>query len=239
MQDPRGFCYGVDAVILAGYTHRWTKDTAVRPKRLCDLGTGTGVVPLILSHKTGIPEIVGVELLKENCDLALETADINGLGDRMHFVNGDVQNIVPGSDILSSLGGGGSFDIVTSNPPYFPIGSGEVNRGQSKGLARHEVQGGLRDFVTAAATLLKDKGSFFMVHRPERLVDIVRCSTDLGLEPKRMKLFSGHRDERANLLIVQFVKGGGRQLTVEGQGFVRKEDGGFSSEILSLYEKDK
>lgn len=226
-QDPDEFCYGTDAVILAHEASRSAmalrKDCAI-----ADLGTGTGIVPLILSQKTAAGRIMGIEVQERSFRLAERNGEENGLSGRVSFVMGNVRDVSPGY--------GGEFDIVTSNPPYTAGGEGIESGNDAKAIARHEILGTLDDFLKAAAFMLKDKGEFYMIHRPGRIVDICAGCRKYGLEPKEMTFISGKPGEKPNLLLIKCVKNGGRNLRVLAPFAVRNDDGSFSERMLKCYE---
>lgn len=228
-QHPEEFCYGVDAVLLADFA----AGGAEKKKQTCrimDLGTGTGIVPLILSHKTQAAYIAGVEVQENAWRLAEKNRQHNHLTDRLQFFHCDVK----GMD--SSLNG--TFDIVTSNPPYTEGSRGIESSNKAKAIARHETTASLDDFVSAAAALLKDKGDFYLVHRPARLVDICESCRNYGLEPKEMRFISGKPLEKPNIILVHCVKNGKRELRLLEPLYVHNEDGSYAEEILKIYEKN-
>lgn len=237
IQKPEEFCYGVDAVILADFAARCasvslhsnsassTRVTAV------DLGTGTGVIPLILSHKTSWQRLIGVEVQEGSFDRAQRNALLNGMKGRMEFLHGDVKDygVSWGTELASAA------DVVTSNPPYTQSMGGLKCANTAKTIARHETTAGLEDFIRCAAWLLKPRGDFFLVHRPSRLVDICCMARDAGLEPKEMCFVRPNRDAAANILLVHMVKGGGRQLTLMEPLFVYEKDGSYTEKIKECY----
>lgn len=222
-QDDEGFCYGVDAVLLADFSLAGASD------RVIDLGTGTGVVPLIIEAKYSPKEIVGVEKQSGSYELALRNASENGLEGKISFVNADVKDI---RDCFEAE----SFDIVTSNPPYMEGGRGPVSPNRKKYDARTETSAGLEDFISAAAYLLKKGGRFCMVHRPSRLADIIEYSRKYKLEPKRLRMVAPHKGENANIVLIELVKGAGKELTVLPELAVRSEDG-YTEEIEKIYQR--
>ena len=271
LQDPETFCYGVDAVLLAGFAAERLKGRS-RPSRLCDLGTGNGIVPLILSHKTPIGDMWGIEVQEEIWRLAVKNAELNELEGRLHFLHANVRDIrtkpiecrssgrqpeaacrvehaeypmpeeqsepAVQSDILAELGGSGSFDAVTMNPPYTVAGNGLPAGNEARTIARHEVAGSLEDFLRAASVLLKDKGHLFIVHRPSRLIDLCELSRKLRLEPRDMVFVSGKPKEKPNIVLMHCVRNGSRGLRILPELYVREPDGSFSREMLKLYERE-
>ena len=205
IQKPKDFCYGVDAVILADFA---VKNLKRKPETIFDLGTGTGILPLILSHKTEASKIIGVEIQEDSFHRAEKNARYNGLTDRISFINGDIKDCKSGwgSQLKETA------DVIVSNPPYFISGGGIINDLAPKTIARHETTAGLKEFMECASYLLKPRGDFFMVHRPSRLADICCYGRENGLEPKDMCFVSPTADGIPNILLVHFVKGGGKEL---------------------------
>ena len=231
VQDEDAFCYGTDAVLLANMA--CTELQITEEMRICDLGTNTAVIPLIMSARCKAKEIVGVEVQKQAFELAKENLVLNSLTDRLKLVLANVKDI-KGMD--SGLLGAASFDAVTTNPPYMESGRGLVSGNTAKAIARHELLAGLEDFFEAAAFLLNEGGSLFMVHRPARLIDICEESRRFALEPKAIQLVSGKPGGVPNILLMHFVKGGKRQLKWLENISVRNEDGSFTKEVLEAYE---
>lgn len=230
-QCPKEFCYGVDAVLLADFASKSASAQKKKEKcRIMDMGTGTGIVPLILSHKTKAGYIGGIEVQEHSYNLAVKNSEYNGLGDRLHFFHDDVSTFYH-----EELAGG--FDIVTSNPPYTAGSRGIESKNKAKAIARHEITASLDDFVKQAAKLLRDKGDFYMVHRPARLVDICETCRKYRLEPKEMQFISGKPNEIPNILLVHCVKNGNRELKILEPLEVHDENGKYSGKILKIYEK--
>ena len=228
-QAPEEFCYGVDAVLLADFASQ----AAQRRKgcKIMDLGTGTGIVPLILSHKTDAVYIGGLEVQEHSFSLVEKNIAHNGLEDRIFGFHGDVSCFAE-ADAMA-----GQFDVVTTNPPYFVGGGGISSKNPAKSIARHETTGALEDFVRLAAKLLKDKGEFYMVHRPSRLVDICETCRKYKLEPKELRFVSGKPMEKPNILLVHCVKHGNAELRILEPLAVHNDDGSYTNEILKIYEK--
>ena len=178
-------------------------------------------------------EIVGVEVQEQAFELAQENLKLNSLMDRLKLVLANVKDI---KGMESQVLGAESFDVVTTNPPYMESGRGLVSGNTAKAIARHELLAGLEKFLEAAAFLLKDGGSLFMVHRPGRLIDICEASRRFALEPKTIQLVSGKPGGVPNILLMHFVKGGRRQLKWLENISVRNEDGSFTEEVLEAYE---
>lgn len=229
VQEPSEFCYGVDAVILADFAaHHATSPI----NRAVDLGTGTGIIPLILSHKTEAAMIAGLEIQEGSYQRALRNAELNGLDHRICFYKGDVKNAA--KDELRHLLG--QMDAVTSNPPYMEKTGGLKCANDAKSIARHETTAGLEDFMACGAALLKPKGDFFMVHRPSRLADICCFGRKYGLEPKELCFVSPDSRKAPNIILIHCVKGAGRQLRILEPLYVYNEDGTYTDKLRECYK---
>lgn len=234
-QRPGEFCYGVDAVLLADFAAKGggRESTPLqKDKRIIDLGCGTGIVPLILSHKTNFTEIWGLELQDESIQLAKDNITLNQLDERIFLIQGDVSHI--GYTLGSEWKG--SFDAVSTNPPYMAGNRAIPNENRAKHIARHETSGTLEDFVRAASYLLKPRGDFYMVHRPSRLVDILCCCRQYRLEPKAIRFVSPRAGEAPNILLVHCSKNGNPELKVMDPLWVY-DGSGYSEEIEAIYER--
>ncbi len=229
MQDSDEFCYGVDAVMLSDFASKNAGKYGSSCK-IMDLGTGTGIIPLILSHKTDASYIGGVEVQNNSYHLAEQNMKRNSLEDRLHFFHVNVKDFPV--EVYRD-----TFDIVTCNPPYMKGACGITSKNKAKGIARHETLAELKDFVQLAANLLRDKGEFCMVHRPSRLVDICQCCRELHLEPKELVFISGKPMEKPNILLIRCIKNGNRELRIGEPISVHNENGTYSEEILKMYEK--
>jgi len=227
IQDTKEFCYGVDAVILAHFASTLCK----RPKKAADIGTGTGVIPLMLYHMTGAREIVGIEIQERPFELANRNVSLNGLDGKIRMVRGDASD----AELLKDENA--SFDLVTSNPPYVKKRSGMTSIAAAKMTARHETTAGLDEFAGMAARLLKPLGSFCMVHRPDRLVDICDSCRKHNLEPKHMRFVSPDKSKAPNILLIHCVKHGGPNLKLLKPLYIYEEDGDYTGEIKNIYER--
>ncbi len=207
IQDTDLFCFGTDSVLLANFVH------TLKGSRVLDLCTGNGIIPVLLSAKTRAGSIVGMEILKESFDLAKENARINGLEDRVSFINDDIKN-------WKNHFEDGSFDTVTCNPPYMKVGAGFKNSGDLKAAARHEIFATLDDITKNAASLLKFGGHFFMVHRADRLCDVIYSMRCAKLEPKRLTFVHPSPDRAPVLILVEGMKGANPSLRMEAPIYV-------------------
>ena len=222
IQKTDGFCFGMDAVLLSGFA-------AVKPgERVLDLGTGTGIIPILLSAKTEGEHFTGLEIQEEIAGMAKRSVSMNGLEKKIEIVNGDIKE-------ASRIFGAASFDVVTTNPPYTNDAHGLKNPTEVKAISRHEVLCTLEDVVREGAKVLKHGGRMYMVHRPHRLIEILNTMTKYRLEPKRMKLVHPFRDKEANMVLIEAVRGGGAWMKVEPPVIVYKEPGVYSEEIYDIY----
>ena len=222
IQNAKKFCFGMDAVLLSGFA-------SVKPGgRVLDMGTGTGIIPILLEAKTEGHHFTGLEIQPESADMARRSVALNGLEDKIAIVTGDIKE-------ASRIFGGASFDVVTCNPPYMEGNHGLKNPEDAKAIARHEVLCNLEDVIREAAAVLKPGGQLYMVHRPRRLVDIITLMTKYKIEPKRMKLVHPYVGEEANMVLIEGSRGGGRQMRVEKPLIVYKEQGVYTDEIYDIY----
>ena len=222
IQNKERFCFGMDAVLLSGFAQ-------VKPgERVIDLGTGTGIIPLLLEAKYEGDHYTGLEIQRDMADMALRSVALNGLGHKITIIEGDICNA---GDLL----GLACFDVVTSNPPYMNDAHGLKNPDLPKAIARHEVLCTLEDVVREAARLLRPGGRFYMVHRPHRLIEIITALTSHKLEPKRMKLVHPYIDKEANMVLIEAVRGGRSMIKVEAPIVVYKEPGIYTDEIYEIY----
>ncbi|HJC48374.1 MAG TPA: tRNA1(Val) (adenine(37)-N6)-methyltransferase [Candidatus Lachnoclostridium pullistercoris] len=222
IQRTDGFCFGMDAVLLSGFA------VVKKGERALDLGTGTGIIPILLEAKTEGEHFSALEIQREVADMARRSVALNGLEDKIEIVDGDIKE-------ASQIFGPASFDVVTSNPPYMNDAGGLKNPDLPKAIARHEVLCTLEDVVREAAKLLKTGGRFYMVHRPHRLAEIISTLTAYRLEPKRMKMVHPFADRDANMVMIEAVRGGGAFLKVEAPVIVFREPGVYADEIRDVY----
>lgn len=222
IQRTDGFCFGMDAVLLSGFA------MVKKGERALDLGTGTGIIPMLLEAKTEGEHFSALEIQREVADMARRSVSLNGLEEKIQIVEGDIRE-------ASQIFGAASFDVVTSNPPYMNDAHGLKNPDLPKAIARHEVLCTLDDVVREASRVLKTGGRFYMVHRPHRLAEIITVLRGYKLEPKRMKMVHPFADRDANMVLIEAVKGGGVFLKMEAPVIVFKEPGVYADEIRDVY----
>ena len=222
IQDTEGFCYGVDAVLLA--------DFADLPEgcRVADLGCGNGIIPLILEAKFRPSYIAGIELQRGAASLAERNMELNGLSGKAEIFCCDV---LEAPDML----GAESFDAAVCNPPYFEKGRGPGNPSPALNAARSETSAGLGDFLMCASRLLKPRGKLCVIHRPSRLADLFEAGRACGLEPKILRMVAPRPSEAPNMVLACFVKGAGREIRMLPQLCVRNSDGSYSDELNAIY----
>lgn len=218
-QDLDFFCFSLDSVILANYA-----TVRLRDHNICDLGTGNGVVPLILSKRTENP-IIGVEIQKKLADMAKESVQLNKLENQITIINSDI----------SQFDYHEYFDLVLCNPPYFKVGEGSyVNDCEEKMIARHEVKMNLDKLFAVSKKILKNNGNLAIVHRPERLLEILNLMRQYGIEPKRIKFIFENVEKDSKLVLVEGQKMGKEGLKIENPLILYNEDGSMTDEYMSL-----
>lgn len=222
IQKTDGFCFGMDAVLLSGFV------LVKEGEQVLDLGTGTGIIPLLLSAKTRGKHFSALEIQEEIADMAARSVSLNHLEKKINIVKGDIKE-------ASRIFGAASFDVVTTNPPYMNDAHGLKNPAEIKAISRHEVLCTLEDVVREGAKVLKPGGRMYMVHRPHRLIEILETMTTYKLEPKRIKFVHPFRDKEANMVLIESVRGGGAFLKLEAPIVVYKEPGVYTDEIYDIY----
>lgn len=222
IQKEGAFCFGMDAVLLSGFAR------VKEGERMLDLGTGTGIIPILLEAKTKGEHFTGLEIQAESVDMARRSVQLNDLSEKISIVEGDIKE-------APAIFGKASFDVVTTNPPYMTGSHGLLNPHMPKAIARHEVLCTLEDVIRSASELLEEGGRFYMVHRPFRLAEIMNVMTKYRLEPKRMKLVYPYVDREPNMVLLEGLKGGRSRITVEKPLIVYKEPWKYTDEIYEIY----
>lgn len=225
IQSKDGFCFGMDSVLLSDFAKE------IKPRKtILDMGTGTGILGILLCAKTQETKIVGVEIQEEVADMTQRSVKLNDLEDRFTIICQDIKN-------LSKIYEAGSFDAIVTNPPYKKRGTGGINENEKKLISRHEITADLENFIEIASYLLKDQGSIYIVHRPERLFDIFNCLHKYKIEPKNLKFVYPNYNKEPNLILIKATKNAKPFLKVEKPIYVYKEDGNYTEEILKIYNK--
>lgn len=224
IQDKESFCYGIDSVLLSHFAKEIKKGSKV-----ADLGTGNGIIGILLCAKTELLKIVGIEVQPVSYELAKRNIQYNKLEERFQVIPGNIKDI---KQLLPRE----SMDVVVSNPPYKKASTGLTNENPAKTIARHEITATLDDFFKATSYLLKDKGVFYLVHRPDRLVDIFEVANNYHLEPKRMQIVYPKIDRQPNLVLLKMVKNASRELRIDKPLIVYNQEGEYSEEIKEIYK---
>ena len=222
-QDTTAFCFGTDAVLLANFAE---------PKRnaeILDIGTGNGIIPVLLSAKVTAKKITGLEIQKKSADLAKENMEMNKLNHLIEIIEGDIKN--------EGLFPACTFDYITCNPPYKKVGTGLENPDDTLAIARHEIMYTLEDIIKASSRLLKSKGKLAMVHKPERAAEIIYTMKKYKLEAKRLLLVYPRENEKPCLVLIEGVKDGGAELSVLPPLYVYDKNGKYTVNIADLYNK--
>ena len=222
LQDPDRFCFGMDAVLLSGFANAKEGD------HVLDLGTGTGIIPILMEAKTKASRLVGLEIQTESADMALRSVKLNNLEDKINIVVGDIKS-------ATQIFGKASFDIITSNPPYMIGQHGLVNPHSEKAIARHEVLCTLEDVVIPGSVFGKARGKVFYGTQPFSVFRKMNVMTKYHLEPKRMQLVYPYVDKEPNMVLIEAKRGGNSRLKVEKPLIVYKETGKYTDEIYDVY----
>lgn len=254
IQNKNGFCFGIDSVLLSDFAKEIKNNTKV-----VDLGTGTGILGILLCAKTNLKEIVGIEIQEEVAQMAQRSILLNGLENKFKILNINIKEIlnqenkihnekiennqninnklnIKNAEIILEKN---SFDYVITNPPYKKINTGKINKNEKKLISRHELTANLSDFIETAKFLLKDKGTLFMVHRPDRLVDILEKMRQEKIEPKELRFVYPKINEEPNLILIKGVKNAKPFLKINKPLYVYDEQGNYTKEILEIYQKNK
>jgi len=226
IQKEKGFRFGVDAVLLSDFAKIRKNDLVM------DFCTGTGVLPILLYGKSHAKEIMGIELQEEFAEMAKRSVALNKIEDKVKILQGDIRE----EKLLKSLP---KFNVVTVNPPYKKENSGIINEKDALTIARHEVSLNLEEVIRGARTVLKDQGRFYMIHRPERLVDILTLMRQYRIEPKRLRMVYPNTKKAPTMVLVEGLRDGGEFLKVEAPLYVYNDDGTYSDEIRRIYGDDR
>lgn len=225
IQNTEEFCFGMDSILLVNFAKEIKKDSKV-----IDLGTGTGIIPILLSKKIEAKSIIGIEIQQNMAEMANRSVFLNNLQDNVKIINEDIKN-------LEKIFEKGTLDSVITNPPYIKSNSGLRNESEGKLISRHEVKCVLEDVIKITSYLLRNNGSFYMVHRPERFVDIAVLMRKYKIEPKKIRFVYPYKTKEANLILIKGVKNGKAFLKMDKPLYVYEENGQYSQEILEIYDK--
>lgn len=227
IQNDNNFCFGMDSILLSDFAKN------VKPNStIVDLGTGTGIISILLYGKTKAKKIYGIEIQKEMSDMAYRSIKLNNLEGKVEIINEDIKNILK---IFEK----NSIDIVVTNPPYKEINRGIINESENKIISRHELKANLEDFIKASSEILKDYGEFYMVNRPERLADIIENLRKYKIEPKNIRLVYSKIDKEPKLILIKAVKNAKKFLKIEKPLIIYDEKSNYTEEIYQIYNKKR
>lgn len=222
IQDPKRFCFGVDAVLLSDFAK------AKKGEKVLDLGTGTGIIPVLMEAKSDGEHFWGLEIQAESAEMAQRSVELNGLAHKIDILQGDIKEL---ANIFKSA----TFDVITTNPPYMNTGGGITNDFSPKAIARHEVLVSLEDIAREASRLLKFGGRLYMVHRPHRLTDILCVLRQYKLEPKKLRFVQPYADKEPNMVLIEAVRSGKPMIKVLPTLVIYGEDGKYTDETIKIY----
>jgi tRNA1Val (adenine37-N6)-methyltransferase len=222
IQNKKEFCFGIDSVLLANFSRELKKDA-----NALDLGTGNGIIGILLCGKSKLKKIIGIEIQPQACDMANRSIKINNLENKFEIINSDIKDL---EKIISKQ----SIDAVVTNPPYKKENTGIKNENQSKIIARHEVKCTLEDIIKNSGEVLKDKGEFYMVHKPERLVDIFFILRKYNMEPKFVKFVHSRINEIPKLVLIKAIKNANQFLKIDKPLIIYNNDGSYTNEFLNM-----
>lgn len=225
IQNKKGFCFGVDSVLLSDFAKGIKRNSTV-----VDIGTGTGIIGLLLCKKTELKKIYGVEIQTEVAEMARRSVELNHLEDKVEIINSDINKIF---DFLQP----NSIDAIVTNPPYKKVDTGVKNQDEKQMISRHEIKCTLEDIIEKSSKLLKDRGEFYMVHRAERLVDIMCILRKYRLEPKNIRFVHPKQNDKPNLILVKAIKYANEFLKIDKPLVIYEQDGKYTDEIVKIYGK--
>lgn len=225
IQNRRGFCFGIDAILLVDFAKEIRDNSNV-----LDLGTGTGIIGILLCGKTKLRQIIGVEIQQDVYDMAKRSIMLNNLEDRFCIINEDIKILDKKLELQS-------FDAIVVNPPYKKNYTGLKNEVEYKIISRHEVMCNLEDIIRVSSKLLKNNGKLYMIHRPERIKDIIVNLEKYKMQIKEIRFIHPNINKKPNMVLIKAVKCGGDFVNVQKPLFVYNLDGTYTDELLKIYGK--
>ena len=223
IQKKAGYRFSLDAILLAHFAAR------IPAASIIDLGTGSGIVPLILARKSASAKITGVEVQPGLADMAQRTIELNGLGGRVTIERADIRE-------LAAVFPSSSFDLVVSNPPYYPLDNGRINPHQEKAIARHEIKATVQDVIRVSHYLAADSGSVLIIFPAKRLIQLLSAFKAAGLRPRALWIIYSQLSGEAKLVLVEGCRGGNPELEIVGPFSIYGADGEYSAEMKTIYE---
>ena len=238
IQNEDGFCFGIDSVLLSDFAKDIKNNSAG-----VDLGTGTGIISILLSAKTKLEKIIGVEIQEDVAEMANRSVILNNIQDKIEILNLDIKDIIQNKSnnkeninkLIENKLQREKFDFVVTNPPYKKLDTGKVNANENKYISRHELTANLEDFLNVSKYLLKDKGAFYMVHRPDRLVDIIELMRKYKIEPKKIKFVYSSIEKEPSLILIKGIKNANPFLKIDRPLIIYNENGEYTEEIYEIY----
>ena len=225
IQNLKWFCFGIDSVLLSDFVNNIKNNSFV-----LDLGTGTGILPILLCGKTNLKRVIGIEVQQDVAEIAKRNIELNNLKDRFNVINDNINNI-------DKYFGKNEFDVIITNPPYKKNNDGVKNENKQKLISRHEILATLEDFIKVASYCLKDRGSFYMVHKVERLVDIICHMRKYKIEPKRLRFVFTNEKSKPILVLIEGVKNARPFLKIDSNIYIYNEDGEYTTQIKEIYSE--
>lgn len=238
IQNEDGFCFGIDSVLLSDFAKDIKNNSAG-----VDLGTGTGIISILLSAKTKLEKIIGVEIQEDVAEMANRSVILNNIQDKIEILNLDIKDIIQNKSnnkeninkLIENKLQREKFDFVVTNPPYKKLDTGKVNANENKYISRHELTANLEDFLNVSKYLLKDKGAFYMVHRPDRLVDIIELMRKYKIEPKKIRFVYSSIEKEPSLILIKGIKNANPFLKIDRPLIIYNENGEYTEEIYEIY----
>lgn len=238
IQNEDGFCFGIDSVLLSDFAKDIKNNSAG-----VDLGTGTGIISILLSAKTKLEKIIGVEIQEDVAEMANRSVILNNIQDKIEILNLDIKDIIQNKSnnkeninkLIENKLQREKFDFVVTNPPYKKLDTGKVNANENKYISRHELTANLEDFLNVSKYLLKDKGAFYMVHRPDRLVDIIEFMRKYKIEPKKIRFVYSSIEKEPSLILIKGIKNANPFLKIDRPLIIYNENGEYTEEIYEIY----
>ena len=228
IQNKNWFCFGIDSVLLVNFAKNMKENSIV-----LDLGTGTGIMPILLSGKINMKKAIGIEIQENVADMAKRSVKLNNLQNKIEIICNNILNL--NNNFFIEKGLENKFDVIITNPPYKKKGEGVINEREEKLISRHEITADLEDFIKVSSNLLKDKGEFYMVHRPERLVDIFDLMRKYKIEPKLMRMVYSNYNRSPKLVLIKGIRNAKPFLKIENNLYIYDEKNNYSEEIKKIY----
>jgi tRNA1Val (adenine37-N6)-methyltransferase len=234
IQNTDYFCFGTDSVLLANFITSNSSNNII-----LDLCSGGGVIPIIVSAKYKCSKVFAIELQDEMFDLLKRNIELNKLEEKISIMQGNITDFSSIRQNIIKETGSGSVNIITVNPPYKPKGRGIGNEHNVKYIARHEEMCNLEDIFLTSSKLLEYKGKLYLVHKPERIVDLLAIARKYNLEAKRIRYVYPRVDTKPSIVLIEYIKGGGNETLMLPALIEYNEDGSYTDEIYKIYGMEK